>query len=83
MKIVLDGNRMTSKEEAHAYLKEVFGFPEYYGKNLDALFDCLTEGGAMEVEFQHTDEMKAALGKYGDNLLRVFRDAENVILEIK
>ncbi|MBO4783300.1 MAG: barstar family protein, partial [Lachnospiraceae bacterium] len=29
--------------EAHEYLKEVFSFPEYYGKNLDALFDCLGE----------------------------------------
>lgn len=79
MKIVLDGKRMTSKTEAHGYLKEAFGFPDYYGGNLDALHDCLTELGKTEVEFQHTDEMKAALGKYGENLLRVFREAENVV----
>ena len=83
MKIVLDGKRMTSKEEAHAYLKEAFGFPDYYGKNLDALHDCLTEMSQMEVEFRHTDEMKAALGKYGENLLRVFREAENIAMEMK
>ncbi len=82
MKIILDGKRMTSKEEAHAYLKEAFGFPEYYGGNLDALHDCLTEMGEMKVEFQHTDEMKTALGKYGENLLRVFHEVENIKMEL-
>lgn len=27
--------------ELHQYLKEVFSFPEYYGMNMDALWDCL------------------------------------------
>lgn len=76
MKYHLDGNRMISKEAAHAYLKEVFGFPTHYGNNLDALYDCLTELETVEAELLHSEEMKAALGKYGEQLLRVFRDAE-------
>ena len=28
---------------SHELLAEVFSFPDYYGKNLDALHDCLTE----------------------------------------
>ena len=76
MKYHLDGKKMVSKEETHAYLQEVFAFPAHYGKNLDALYDCLTELDAAEVELLHSDEMKAALGKYGEQLLRVFRDAE-------
>ncbi len=39
----IDGNLI--KKEGHDYLKEVFNFPEYYGKNLDALYDCLCEIG--------------------------------------
>ena len=43
MHAILDARKLGEKETAHAYLKEVFSFPEYYGKNLDALYDCLTE----------------------------------------
>ena len=37
----LDGNLI--KKEGHDYLKEALNLPDYYGKNLDALYDCLTE----------------------------------------
>ncbi len=37
----LDGELI--KKDGHDYLAEVFNFPDYYGKNLDALYDCLTE----------------------------------------
>lgn len=68
---------MTSKEETHAYLKETFGFPEHYGNNLDALHDCLMERNVMEIEVEHEEEMLAALGRYGENLLQVLADVKN------
>ena len=34
---------LNERSEAHEYLAEVFSFPGYYGKNLDALYDCLSE----------------------------------------
>ena len=77
MKYVLDGKRMVSREEAHAYLREAFGFPDYYGNNLDALHDCLTERKDMEIEVQHEEEMLAALGRYGERLMQVLNDVKN------
>lgn len=42
-KIVLDASRMKSRGEVHDYMQELFAFPDYYGHNLDALYDCLCE----------------------------------------
>ena len=67
MKYILDGKRMISREETHLYLKETFGLPAYYGKNLDALYDCLTEMQDVEVEWQNTEVMREALGRYAEN----------------
>lgn len=77
MKYILDGKKMVSREETHQYLKETFGFPDYYGKNLDALHDCLTEMGGIEVEFIHAEEMLAALGRYGEKLMQVLDNVKN------
>ena len=39
------GARCTTQDELHAYLKRKLGFPDYYGGNLAALADCLSEMG--------------------------------------
>ena len=39
--IILDFGRCRTLGEFHLILKECFGFPEYYGENWDALWDCL------------------------------------------
>ncbi len=41
--IILKLQELHSKAELHAKLSELLDFPDYYGKNLDALFDCLTD----------------------------------------
>ena len=35
--LLLDMNEMESEEAVHNYLMEKLAFPDYYGKNLDAL----------------------------------------------
>ena len=39
----LDGTCLRECEAAHVYLQEMLGFLAWYGRNLDALYDLLTE----------------------------------------
>ena len=41
--IIIDGAAMTTRDAAHSHLALRLGLPDYYGRNLDALYDCLTE----------------------------------------
>ena len=72
MKVVLDALRLQHKEEAHKYLREVLNFPDYYGENLDALHDCLTELDDVSVEFVNADKVS---GGYFTKVMAVFRDS--------
>ena len=40
-KIVLDFSNCKYASEIHKVIKETFSFPDYYGANLSALWDCL------------------------------------------
>lgn len=58
----LDGRALSEKEAAHRYLKEQLGFPDYYGMNLDALYDLLTERtGETLLWVSHADAVHPAI----------------------
>lgn len=74
--VVLDGSRMKDRRSTHLYLAQTLRFPAYYGRNLDALYDCLTEFcGDMLIILQHAPSMLSLLGQYGEDLLQVFQNA--------
>ena len=66
--LFFDMNTIRSREVLHDAFQEKLELPEYYGRNLDALYDLLSEGAvhAMLV-FENCDcadeEMKAYLEK--------------------
>lgn len=70
MYVILDARKLGMKESAHPYLKKVFGFPDYYGNNLDALYDCLSEMPSIRVLVIHSEEA----GDYYSKVLSVFED---------
>lgn len=78
--ITLDGNLLGDAAQVHDYLKEMLEFPEYYGKNLDALFDCLTDLDNVEITITAPEEDGAIFQK----VLRVFKaaDRENGALKV-
>ena len=41
--IILDCAQIADKKQLHTALAEALHFPQWYGNNLDALMDCLTE----------------------------------------
>lgn len=43
MEIVIDCSGCADKHELHARIAEALCFPDWYGHNLDALMDCLTD----------------------------------------
>ena len=70
--IVLDGNILADAAKVHNYLMEMLEFPEYYGKNLDALHDCLTDLEDVEITITSPDEDGAIFQR----ILRVFKAAD-------
>ena len=77
--IVLDGKTIKTEAALHNFLKSELGFPDYYGMNLDALWDCITGHIALPIKIvwknvKHSEQM---LGKqFVDALIKLFTDAK-------
>ena len=71
-------------EKAHDDLAKALSFPEYYGRNLDALHDCLTELADTQLVIEDCAEAGEKMEKW-PGFLAVFMDsaAENPRLDIK
>ena len=83
--IVIDGAMMPDREAAHDHLARSLSLPDYYGRNLDALYDLLTEHGErLRLLIRRREALRAALGEYGDALLRTLQEAaeSNSALEV-
>ena len=69
--ITLNGNVLANAAKVHDYLMEMLEFPEYYGKNLDALYDCLTDLENVEITITAPEEN----GAIYQRILRIFKIA--------
>ncbi len=72
--IRLDGAHLQSREEAMELLGLALALPEWWGRNLDALHDCLTDlNRPVRLEISRREAMEAS--PFGQRLLRVLEDA--------
>ena len=75
-KIVLELEKMRSLPMLHKYLHTALALPEYYGANLDALYDCLTEiAEPTELVVSTKVAQEDYLGWYGEQFLQMLQDA--------
>lgn len=67
--ISLDGKYLQRTGKGHLYLMQMLDFPEYYGKNMDALYDQLTEiAEPVTLRIENSEAMDA-------QMRRVFQEA--------
>ena len=76
MIIRIDGADIKNRDDFFDTLAQQIDFPDYFGKNLDALYDILSERDPdLTVEFVRYDELEEAVGsRFLYQLKRLFAD---------
>ncbi|MDN6293600.1 MAG: barstar family protein [Alkalibacterium gilvum] len=83
----LDGQCMVNKETAHHYIQSQLGINDYYGHNLDALYDVLSVyDKKIWIVFTNKSSAFDFLGEYAEQITETFQDIakanENIRLNI-
>ncbi|MGX8794897.1 barstar family protein [Fusibacter sp. JL298sf-3] len=87
--MILHGDNFESIERLHKFLKDKLELPDYYGENLNALWDGLTAWVDLPlvVEIQRVDLFKNKLGNDASEFIQLLEEAVDEIegfnLEIK
>ena len=86
MNVTLDGRTIDSRETLHQRLFELLQLPAWYGRNLDALHDCLTDiREPVTLRVIHARQMRESLGGYVSSFGHVLHDSaqENAHITIE
>lgn len=75
-KVRLDFEGLNTKAQIQEYIGERMEFPPYYGKNLDALYDCLTDICRPVAIACNMSEGQREENRYLDKVYRTFQEAE-------
>lgn len=72
--VVLNGKDFTNKEKFHDIMKNNFELPSYYARNLDSLWDLLSEKNSLSILIINADMIQRNLGEYGKSVMKLFDD---------
>ena len=86
-RFILDFSGIGSLLAMHMYFKEVFRLPDYYGHNMDALWDCLSccYDENTTIVLKNLSALPKEMSPSVDIMLELFRDLheeDGVIIEI-
>ena len=74
--ITLDCTKITDKAELHKVIADTLEFPDWYGNNLDALYDCLTGiSDDICIIVEGLEAMMEKLGNYASSFRKVMLHA--------
>jgi len=74
--ITIDCTHIETPAVLHQQLADAFSFPEWYGHNLDALYDCLSEvAEETELILSNWHALEYRLGDFSGKLVYVFHCA--------
>ena len=74
----IDFSTIKNGREVYPLIKEALHFPDYFGKNLDALWDCLTDmsGDYNQIEIRGVKTLSKSLQDYLEEIFMVIKEAE-------
>ncbi len=74
--VTIDCSEIDTADGFHDALAQALSFPDYYGKNLDALYDCLTDDFTdRELILNNWHSLEYKLKDYSGKALYVFHQA--------
>ena len=74
--IILDSTALASRDAFHDAMAEALSFPDWYGRNLDALHDLLTAlPEDTHLVFRNWAQAEAALGNYANGIRKALTHA--------
>ncbi len=73
---IIDFTNVKSHLQVHEIIKEALDFPDYYGKNWDAFWDCLTDmaGRPVHIEIHGLDVLEEKFPGTAETLLECLTD---------
>ena len=84
MRIILDGEKIQSKQSLYDVLFQSLELPKDYGRNLDAISEYLTDPGSpVEIVLRNTAGLKKALQGYYVRLLFMLTDTMHRTARLK
>ena len=74
-KYIVDFTEVKNYWEVHAVIKESLEFPDYYGCNWDAFWDCLTDmyGDYMHIEIIGLENIRKRFDDSADKMIEILK----------